>query len=726
MKVKIGIFTALFVVLLLQRLSAQIQYGGSPTVSDSLSRANIPILELNCEKPDKSLIKKSDPASRLKISNDFFVCDVNLSYKDMGLWDTLKEGTKTWRMGFYAKDAASLSVVFSKFKLAKGVRIFVYDQQQQQIRGGFTYKNNKSYGSLAISPVQSNRIYIEAQLMKFVNDPGDIEIGYIAKRNKTAQKADVYKDGYYGSSGSCNIDINCHEEPEIQKIKHSVVRIVYMGSERCTGTLINNTSEDATPYVLTAQHCISSQYIASTCIFYFNYESPYCDGPDGSIQQSISGSDLIATTDVKLDFSLLKLSTSPPFYYHPIFSGWDRRNVTPQNTYSIHHPQGDVKKIAIDDHEAETGDFGEGYDANTHWLVLDWEEGTTERGSSGAPLFNQDNNLIGSLSGGDAICGYSVNDFFEKLYHSWDDYPNSENQLKPWLDTSKTGAEVLGSYDPYETLWQSGDTLSNITEGDTSMLYPNTQWGYFSGHSNDYVTLFAEHFNTSSNKNIMGVFFNVGKAVASSDTSHIKLIIWKGEQQPGEIVFFKNILLLDLIEDEINLINLDTVVPVENSFFIGYEICYSLPGDTFAVNMNVNERIGSENTAYVFSDSQWLPMNEYIPSIYNISLDIQPIVYDSVPLVIRPDTVLPEGEILIYPNPVTTNKVGILFWERPENDIQINLFDLNGQLISSKVHTQPDIVIEYYVGDILPGIYFIQVNISKFIIITKKIVVLDK
>ena len=128
--------------------------------------------------------------------------------------------------------------------------------------------------------------------------------------------------------------------------------------------------------------------------FYFDYESPYCNGPDGNSLKSISGSSLIATTDNNLDFALVELTAEPPFNYRPYFTGWNNTNIPPDNSFSIHHPLGDVKKIAIDVDQATTDDYGEGYDVNTHWLIGDWETGTTEKGSSGAPLFNQDGELI--------------------------------------------------------------------------------------------------------------------------------------------------------------------------------------------------------------------------------------------------------------------------------------------------------------------------------------------
>ena len=50
------------------------------------------------------------------------------------------------------------------------------------------------------------------------------------------------------------MDVICSDGlPWANEIK-SVVRIL-TGGTLCTGTLVNNTAQDGTPYVLTAEHC---------------------------------------------------------------------------------------------------------------------------------------------------------------------------------------------------------------------------------------------------------------------------------------------------------------------------------------------------------------------------------------------------------------------------------------------------------------------------------------
>ncbi len=104
------------------------------------------------------------------------------------------------------------------------------------------------------------------------------------------------------------------------------------------------------------------------------------------------------------------------------------------------------------DHDAPlTGSYSDSdytFDINTHWHIENWDLGTTEGGSSGSPLFDMNHRVVGDLTGGDAKCSSSVDDYFAKLSSSWDTYPAKENQLKYWLDPENTGVLLIDGYNP--------------------------------------------------------------------------------------------------------------------------------------------------------------------------------------------------------------------------------------------------------------------------------------
>ncbi len=78
------------------------------------------------------------------------------------------------------------------------------------------------------------------------------------------------------------------------------------------------------------------------------------------------------------------------------------------------------------------------------WRVKHWDIGFTERGSSGAPLFDQHHRIIGTLSGGKSECDAPYDDYFQKLSESW----NATTQLRHWLDPVSSGVTVMDGFDP--------------------------------------------------------------------------------------------------------------------------------------------------------------------------------------------------------------------------------------------------------------------------------------
>jgi len=123
-----------------------------------------------------------------------------------------------------------------------------------------------------------------------------------------------------------------------------------------------------------------------------------------------------------------------------------------------------VKKISVDDHPLTTGDYGSDYSKDSHWWVRKWEVGTTEKGSSGGPIFNQNHEVVGTLTGGQANCDNSVNDYYSKVSRAWDDYVSSHRQLKAWLDPLELGISHLNGFDPQVPRFEYDARMYEILE----------------------------------------------------------------------------------------------------------------------------------------------------------------------------------------------------------------------------------------------------------------------
>lgn len=445
---------------LITGISAQISYGGRPVSMNNELRKEIPVVTMPEFDVNRYLRETEQQGDRrlkaLVFAKPF---QLNLDPSKDGVWEEMPDGSKVWRIALQSRGAYSLNIIFSKFSLEEGVSVFVYNPSVTHTLGSFTRENNQRSGSMAVSPVRGDKIIVEMQTLSGVYNYGDLVIGMLS-HDFTGILDN--KDGRFGLSGDCNQDINCPAGNPWQYEKNGVARIYVNGNRLCTGVLVNNSANDGTPYLLTANHCIKDSTEAANTVFIFGYESPFCNGGDGIVVRSLSGSDLRAT-QVNLDFSLVELREAPPSSWHPWYAGWDRTSAIPGNTASIHHPSGDVKKIAIDADPPGTGTFGSNYTPSGHWHIKEWETGTTEFGSSGSPLYDQEGYLRGVLTGGDARCGEAIDDFYAKFSMAWDNYEGAAARLKPWLDPGNTGTETLNGLYPYgESLLGAEFSVSTI------------------------------------------------------------------------------------------------------------------------------------------------------------------------------------------------------------------------------------------------------------------------
>jgi V8-like Glu-specific endopeptidase len=377
---------------------------------------------------------------------------VDISPDKDGLWEKLPDGGKLWRMRVLSKGARATHILFDQYLLPEGAELFLYNVDRSQILGAFGWQNNPSSGILAIAPIRGEEIIIEYYEPDDVSFNAILHIGNIGHNYR-----DNLLTGTEGFSDSevYNKDVNCDVAADWQLEKRSVCMIIFMKSNGeyylCSGALINNAKNNGKPYLLTANHCLPTYYEAQTAVYYFNYESPVCNGPDGDLSQTISGSVIRATT-YQLDFCLVELSSPPPISYKPYYSGWDMTTAAPKKSACIHHPVGDVKKIAFYNSVAVTGDFIYLYDYNdnTHWYIEDWHYGITQGGSSGSPLYNEEHHIVGDLTGGSTSGNCTSSDaYFAKICHSWADYTSlARLNLKAWLDPDSTGITVLDGYEP--------------------------------------------------------------------------------------------------------------------------------------------------------------------------------------------------------------------------------------------------------------------------------------
>lgn len=365
-----------------------------------------------------------------------------------GEWTEVRGGEKICRLRVRSEGAVALSLKFDNFEIGRDSRLFVYNEDMSDVLGAFT-KSNNGAGALLMDYIVGSSLIIE-----FNGDESDLS------NIKIDEVAYFYRG--IAVSGSCQVNVACPEGDNYRDQINSVVQIVtkIAGSYyNCSGTLINNTNQDKTPYVLTAYHCAhndsgsieSSETDYDSYRFAFNYQYTTCKGNTPERKRTLYGAKRIATSDWKnsteigSDFLLLKLNEQIPDDIGAYFSGWDRTGLPVDDGVSIHHPSGDYKKIStfktmLTQGNYPVGGYPMGF-FGVKWAKTESGFGTTEGGSSGSGLFRKEGMLIGTLTGGASSCrNTSGRDYYSMFSKSWDSNgKTADKRLSPWLDPNGSG-----------------------------------------------------------------------------------------------------------------------------------------------------------------------------------------------------------------------------------------------------------------------------------------------
>ena len=370
--------------------------------------------------------------------------------KSAARWSRTAKGDWLWTMSVISPAAKSLDFHFSRLALPASAQLRIIGEGKGNER---VIQAHEASGGAFYSPyVAGERARLEITVPARDKRAVEVELSAV-----THGYRGLFEGVDGAKSGSCNVDTACPAGDAWRDQIDAVGHYTFSqggGSYVCTGTLLANTANTTTPYFLTANHCLSTQTLASTVVVYWNYQSSTCRTPGSTssgtpLSKSIathsqSGATLRATRSAS-DFTLLQLNSAVPTAANPFFSGWDRGTSTPSSAVGIHHPAGHEKRIAVENNALQISAYGGG-SGTTHWRVVDWDQGTTEGGSSGSGLWNQNKLLVGQLHGGSAACGNDLSDYYGRLSVSWTGGGTSSTRLSNWLDPSSTGATTKAGY----------------------------------------------------------------------------------------------------------------------------------------------------------------------------------------------------------------------------------------------------------------------------------------
>ena len=388
---------------------------------------------------------------------------ININTQNSGTEYKLENSAYLWILKMSSTDAKSVILKFDRFDLPEDAEMYVYCNKSKIVLGPYTKEDNKSGQEYAIGIIPSDELTIEyyTKTSTLDSEHPDFQISSFDYFFRGEEKTDENESK---ASGSCNVNVNCPEGANWQTQKKGVCRII-IGGYYCTGTLINNTSQDGTPYILFADHCVPNKNYPSstfnTATFDFYYESTGCPNTPTATKKQFTGASHIAhgNEDDGTDFLLVKLTNATTAQIKSsalVYNGWDRGTTASTSGVGIHHPAGDIKKISTYTSTLTSSQFTNVSNSawKAQWVKTQTNFGITEGGSSGSPLFNNNQLVVGTLSGGESGCGAATSkqyDLYGKMSYHWNNSVNGSantNKLQPWLDPKSTGATTCPLYDP--------------------------------------------------------------------------------------------------------------------------------------------------------------------------------------------------------------------------------------------------------------------------------------
>lgn len=384
--------------------------------------------------------------------------DTDLGLSDSGLWEQVEaDGSLVWRLRISSPGAYSLGVTFTEYEIPVGGQVFLYDDDMRDVLGAFTEFNNNVNGGLGVAPIAGDAITIEYVQQSWVTDAPKLTVGEVFHDYK-----DLYNvlqtggDSAGVSDGGCGlIGINCPQGAPYQDVKRAVMRTL-AGGGLCSASLLNNTSNDGTPYMYTANHCGNMSF----GVFLWNYEQVSCGTSFGSTSNTQSGANQLSTSST-VDSQLYRLNITPPAAYDVYWAGWSRQTSSPSPAVTIGHGNGGPKNMAIDNSGASL--------SGNDWQVF-WHDGYIVGGNSGGPLFNGDNRVIGPACCVNTFTCGSQTAWFGRFDRFW-----SLGGLSGWLDPSGTGQTTLdGIDDPGGGPGGGGLSITGVSPSTISALNVGT------------------------------------------------------------------------------------------------------------------------------------------------------------------------------------------------------------------------------------------------------------
>lgn len=350
-------------------------------------------------------------------------------------------GEVVWTGKVTVAGAFALRLGLSAVELPRESRLFVYAPGGEPVEFGLEMMSSRR--EIWCPSISGETVVLEVHVPASAVDHGKAAArftvrgvieGFPFESETRAIGTDSFND--------CDVDPTCNAASVWEElgdgldVRKAIAYLEYVENNAtyiCSGGLLNNRPTSLPAYLLTANHCFSTQDSASSLVAYFDYQSPTCGGSasPGSFP-STTGATLLATNATN-DFTFVQLSGTVPSANGRVYLGWSAGDPLPDEVvYRLHHPGGgplSFSATAVDD----TGTFSCSAASESEFIYSLGLEGATVGGSSGAPALLWGGYVIGQLLGTCGVPNLDPCDYTD--YATLDGrFSSTYWEILPWLD----------------------------------------------------------------------------------------------------------------------------------------------------------------------------------------------------------------------------------------------------------------------------------------------------
>jgi trypsin-like peptidase len=324
-----------------------------------------------------------------------------------------RDGGYVWAASVSSDQAGAIRLHVENLSLPKGSEMYFYS------RGGESYGPYTRTGVDGSGEFWSPAVFGRETLVQ-VRIPGPNGEGSLRDVSFRIAEAGIITEKKAGGlvaapdanwpcgNPSCIVDANC------QSAKANSIWNAYAKQEwvqgafiySCTGGALNDSNPSSATFFLTANHCYSKSGTAKNVSFYWQFRTSSCNGtcPTNSGWPFKTTGASVASTNRKGDYTLAQLNTTPPS--GTTLLGWTSTPVANTNGVALHRvsnpnfgPQV-YNEQSVSTSAPTCSGWPRGERIYSYATL-----GGTDGGSSGSPVVNSSNQVVGQLSG---ACGTNV------------------------------------------------------------------------------------------------------------------------------------------------------------------------------------------------------------------------------------------------------------------------------------------------------------------------------